>query len=290
MISTAKQTAISEETGFFFEISTFESICRDSPCEERAKRIPNFQIMWVVSGSGCCRIDLERFSFSNNSILIIPPGRFHQLQTNGPVCGFVLTFNADFLHLAIDVQGRSYLKDVIFEMRQAEMLCLTGNSTGLENLLTEMTKEFESRDSLRLEILSGMFKIFLMYIKRYSSTVRQELGDSHCMRLYNKFYTKLEKEYKTKRQVAQYASELSVTPSYLSEVVKRVTGFSASYHIQQRMVQEAKRLAMYSDANMKAVAYTLGFDDLSHFSKFFKQVAGMNFSEYKRSAFVPLNA
>jgi AraC family transcriptional activator of pobA len=75
---------------------------------------------------------------------------------------------------------------------------------------------------------------------------------------------------------------ISVTPNYLTEVVKKVTGNSASYHIQQRMVQEAKRLAMYSDANMKDIAYTLGFDDLSHFSKFFKNAAGMNFTEFKK--------
>jgi AraC-like DNA-binding protein len=52
------------------------------------------------------------------------------------------------------------------------------------------------------------------------------------------------------------------------------------------MVQEAKRLAMYSDASMKMVAYTLGFDDLSHFSKFFKNVTGINFTQYKKSNFV----
>ncbi len=52
------------------------------------------------------------------------------------------------------------------------------------------------------------------------------------------------------------------------------------------MVQEAKRLAMYSDANMKMVAYALGFEDPSHFSKFFKNAAGLNFSEYKKKSYV----
>lgn len=283
MISTARPTIPSKESGFFFEIATLESLCHKHMCEDSAIRIPNFQIIWVASGSGCCRIDLERFPLNDNSILTIPPGRFHQLQTVEPVSGFVLTFNTDFLHLTIDAQGRPFLKDVISELRQAGMLCLNPANDAFESLLSGMLKEFDTCDTLRLEILSGMFRIFLIYLKRYATIVRQEPGDSHHMRLYNSFYTKLEKDYKTMRQVSQYANELSVTPSYLSEVVKRVTGFSASYHIQQRMVQEAKRLAMYSDANMKGVAYSLGFDDLSHFSKFFKHVTGVNFTEYKRS-------
>jgi AraC-like DNA-binding protein len=62
-----------------------------------------------------------------------------------------------------------------------------------------------------------------------------------------------------------------------------VSGYSASYHIQQRLVQEAKRLAVYNNASLKMVAYTLGFDDLSHFSRFFKHAAGINFSEYKKT-------
>jgi AraC family transcriptional regulator, transcriptional activator of pobA len=143
---------------------------------------------------------------------------------------------------------------------------------------------------LRLEILSGLFKIFLIYTKRLATTVRREETSSHRMRLFNSFYAKLDEQFKTMRQVAEYASELSVTPNYLTDVVKKVTGYSASYHIQQRMVLEAKRLALYSDANMKMVAYSLGFDDLSHFSKFFKNAAGVNFSEFrKKSVARPVN-
>jgi AraC-like DNA-binding protein len=129
-------------------------------------------------------------------------------------------------------------------------------------------------------------KVFLITLKRLSKAVRQQFASSRKMRLFINFSSKLEKNFLTKRLVAEYASELSVTPNYLTEVVKKITGYSASYHIQQRMVQEAKRLAMYSDANMKVIAYTLGFDDLSHFSKFFKNAAGMNFTEFKKKRYV----
>jgi AraC family transcriptional regulator, transcriptional activator of pobA len=165
------------------------------------------------------------------------------------------------------------------------MVSLQSDHLELQKLIDDIAREFETYLTLRLEILSGLFKIFLMYMKRLAVSIRPEEAYSRKMSLFNRFYAKLDKEFKTMRQVAEYANELSVTPSYLTDVVKKVSGYSASYHIQQRMVQEAKRLAIYSDGNMKMVAYSLGFDDLSHFSKFFKNFAGLSFSEYKKSNF-----
>jgi len=65
-------------------------------------------------------------------------------------------------------------------------------------------------------------------------------------------------------------------------IVKKHTQHSAGYHIRQRIVLEAKRLAIYSDVCMKEIAYLLGFSDTAHFSKFFKKSTGINFSEFKR--------
>ena len=78
-----------------------------------------------------------------------------------------------------------------------------------------------------------------------------------------------------------YAAQLFVTANYLNKIVKKCTGFSAGHHIRQRVVLEAKRMARYSDTNMKEIAYDLGFLDSAHFSKFFKSGAGSNFSDFK---------
>lgn len=83
--------------------------------------------------------------------------------------------------------------------------------------------------------------------------------------------------------VTDYADELIVTPNYLNEVIKKITGFPASHHIQQRIVLEAKRQAAYSNLSMKEVAYQLGFDDMAHFSKFFKNASGQSFTDFKKA-------
>ena len=285
MQSTVKQPAFPNDVSFFFEISTLESLCLSPGAIEDPMRRPHHQIVWITRGSGNFTIDLEKYSMADNTIYTIPPGRFHQLSPSGDTAGYVLSFNLDFLYLSIEGPGRPFFKEISADLKQVNMLLLKSHDPALQDLLENITREYETHLMLRLEILSGLFKIFLIYIKRLATTIRHEEASSNKMRLFNNFLAKLDKQFKTMKQVAEYANELSVTPSYLTDVVKKVTGYSASYHIQQRMVQEAKRLAMYSDANMKMVAYSLGFDDLSHFSKFFKHGAGMNFSEFKKRTF-----
>jgi AraC family transcriptional activator of pobA len=285
MQPTFKQSVFPSDTSFFFEICTLESFCLCPGAIEDPVRRPHHQIVWITRGAGSFSIDLEKYGMTDNTIYTIPPGRFHQFSPTGDIAGYVLSFNTDFLHLAIEGPGRPFFKEISADLKQVNMFLLKSDNPALQNLLDDITREFETHLMLRLEILSGLFKIFLIYMKRLATTIRQEEASSHKMRLFNNFYAALDKQFKTMKQVAEYASVLSVTPSYLTDVVKKVSGYSASYHIQQRMVQEAKRLAMYSDANMKMVAYSLGFDDLSHFSKFFKHAAGVNFSEFKKSTY-----
>jgi AraC family transcriptional regulator, transcriptional activator of pobA len=281
-----KQSVSASDVSFFFEIATLESFGLHPGTIEDPVRKPHHQIVWITKGSGSCRIDLEKYTISDNTIYTIPPGRFHRFSPAGQIAGYVLSFNTDFLQLAIEGPGRPFFKEINADLKQVNMFLLRPDNPVLQNLLDDITREFDTHLMLRLEILSGLFKIFLIHMKRLATTVWQEEASSHKMRLYNNFYAALDKQFKTMKQVAEYASELSVTPSYLTDVVKKVTGYSASYHIQQRMVQEAKRLAIYSDANMKMVAYALGFEDLSHFSKFFKHAAGINFTEFKKSTFI----
>ena len=105
------------------------------------------------------------------------------------------------------------------------------------------------------------------------------------MEIVQQFMSLLEKNYKEQKMVADYASMLSVTPNYLNEIVKKTTGFSAGHHIRQRIVLEAKRQATYSGNCMKEIAYFLGFCDMAHFSKFFKNTTGMNFSDFKKEKY-----
>src|SRR5690606_5939250 len=142
-------------------------------------------------------------------------------------------------------------------------------------------KELDSF-TMRREVLYNLLKLFLLDL-----TARFEMNamcpvNSRNADLMSRFLVLLDKHFVKRKPVLFYADELHVTANYLNEVVKRVSGFPASWHIHQRIIMEAKRQAAFTLSSMKEIALNLGFDDFAHFSRFFKKNAGMNFTEFKR--------
>ena len=122
----------------------------------------------------------------------------------------------------------------------------------------------------------------MIHFSRKLQVGNDEIAYTKDAELVRNFKTLLKKWFITKKLVADYASELCVTPNYLNRTVKKITGFTASHHIQQYIILEAKRQAIHSNVSMKEIAYFLGFDNLAHFSKFFKNNSGMNFTSFKK--------
>jgi AraC family transcriptional regulator, transcriptional activator of pobA len=98
----------------------------------------------------------------------------------------------------------------------------------------------------------------------------------------SRFKQLVKKNYKDVKQVQQYAERLNITPLYLNEVVKEITGFTASYWIQQEIILEAKRLLYYTVLDVKQIAYELGYEDHTYFSRFFKKNTGMTALAFRK--------
>lgn len=89
------------------------------------------------------------------------------------------------------------------------------------------------------------------------------------------FKSLLEDDFTTIKSPKAYAQCLNVSTPYLNECVKSATGNSVSYHIQQRVILEAKRLLYHSSKSVKEIAGDLGYDDYSYFTRLFVKVTGM---------------
>lgn len=265
-----------------FNIYTIDS---DEKVKKTNQDVPHrhnyYEIIWVQEGSGTCLIDLERFEITPGHVYCVIPGQLHQFKTNDKLRGFVLSFMPDFLLIP---EGNVTL---ISRQKYARSRVINVSDTmknEIEDLLNKMIREYDNFFLMRSEILRGLLKVFLIYLTREYEPSHEDLESPRRVELVNKFFSILEIKYMQHKMVAEYAGELSVSPNHLNEIVKKVSGFPASHHIRQRVLLEAKRLAAYSGASMKEIAYTLGFEDIAHFSKFFKNLSGLNFSSYKKTA------
>jgi AraC family transcriptional activator of pobA len=268
---------------FSFTIHALE----DAEDQDHPPDIPHrhsyFEMSWIMKGNGMYSIDLDRHLIKNDTLYLIPPGHIHALQTKENARGFMISFSKEFFHLAAGALGESFYHDILMDGSNSFGIKNQYEREDLENILFSMLKEFRNYSLLRTEILGGWLRIFLSYLKGFSKVSTVKPDNKKNLALLNKFHTSLEKNFLQKKMVSDYAGELFISPNYLNEIVKRISGFTVSHHIQQRIVLEAKRLAIYSGSSMKEIAYLLGFEDIAYFSKYFKTFSGTNFRDFKRS-------
>jgi AraC-like DNA-binding protein len=204
------------------------------------------------------------------------------LTVEGSTKGFVISFTEDFLMQADEETGLRHHSSLLREFWQSPELTIEKEvAEDLQDLASLMLRERQKYSLIRAEILSKYLKIFIIY---YRNELRKQATFSIKLTsnlLVNDFFSELESNFREYRTVGHYAKALYVTPNYLNHLIKTKTGFSARYHIQQRILLAAKNAAR-NRSSMKEIAFHLGFNDMAHFSKFFKNVSGLNFSEFKK--------
>jgi len=244
----------------------------------------DFELIWIQQGAGLHIINDERYQMTANVLYAALPGDEHELYIEPGARGYIVSFNtayANQVDVDYDITDESYLHNYF---SRSPALTLKGDQVELlQPLINLLENESTKEAELGSEILGKCLQLFLLYIRRQIAAVEDRSAMARMNALVKRYFGLLDKDFKTRKNVEEYARELKVTPNYLNLVVKRASGYPANYHIRQRLFQEAKRKAKYSGYSVKEIAYYLNFSDSSHFSKFFKSMCGVSFSEYRQT-------
>jgi AraC-like DNA-binding protein len=82
--------------------------------------------------------------------------------------------------------------------------------------------------------------------------------------------------------VAELAQIAHFNPSYFIRFFKKNTGISPIHYLNRTRLEKAKELLSYSDLNVSEVSEKIGYNDIFHFSKSFKNYTGFSPSEFKK--------
>lgn len=112
---------------------------------------------------------------------------------------------------------------------------------------------------------------------------RQEGTPARMYSNFDQFMRLMAQEYVQHRDVQWYAEKMGLTPKYLSEVVKEVSGRTAGQWITSFVITEIKSLLRESDLSIKEIAVEMNFPNQSFLGKYFKNIVGVSPIEYRNS-------
>jgi AraC family transcriptional activator of pobA len=250
------------------------------------KQSERYHIFWVKKGSGEHLIDSRKLKIRDNMVYFMLPKQVQVFQADCTLEGYMISFTADFLGLTPNNFNPLFGNGLFGAGLAPGIITLTSElEHDLSYILSNLQKEHLNSSALKMEILREYLKVFLIHLTRRISQPTPQAQGQQLSRteLARRFFNLLQKNFTSKKLVTDYAAMLSVSANYLNVTVKKVSGYPASYHIQQQIIQEAKRQAVYTDKSMKEIAYHLGFEAITHFSKFFKKNEGNNFSLYRKT-------
>jgi len=256
---------------------------------------PEADLLWVQAiragasmktPSGLYRviwIEPERKN-TTRSLFVVPPGSTADTAIGIHVNGYAVSFPEEFLFMfgfqdCYPFQSKP-AKSGLYKVSVDLANCPAGRT--VERTMASLNVQCQGLAKSHL-LISGLLKILLVSVSRMFQQPDQP--DSGCVdeQVVQRFMSLVAQHGKGKLSMRDYARALSMRIDVLSDTIKRVTGYPASHHIHQHIIRTAKHAAIGSESTMKEVAYGLGFKDVAHFSKFFRNKAGMTFSDYKKA-------
>ena len=135
------------------------------------------------------------------------------------------------------------------------------------------------KDLIRTLMLAMFYDVgnVIYRVKNFDESLRRS------EKVFTNFVKMVEENCRKERRVAWYAQQLNITPKYLSEAVKRVSGRSAVEWVENYVTMELRVLLKNSTKTIKEIANEMNFPNQSFLGKYFKEHVGVTPSEYRKS-------
>lgn len=198
--------------------------------------------------------------------------------------GFYMLYIENYiLHPNSEIVNTLYLNQCFHKYDGIPLLVDQGIKKDFDYIFDRISAcEYADECAQPKHLVGVLFQLLLCLLK--SKTVQLASGQGNPDKeLVNEFLDSVDENFRQKKKVSDYARLFYMSPNYLNLRIKKATGFPASYHIQQRILAEAKRKMIEDKMSLKQIAYSLGYEDIAYFSRFFKKIAGINFTEFRQN-------
>ena len=237
-----------------------------------------FEILFIRKGSGFHVIDNNKYEIKPPCVFFMSPGQAHKLELSNDIDGFIYIFTSDFYLLQQVNPNRLLEFPFFFTLEQTNpplVLSQPEDVRFIETLFEKGMAELSKKENFSIDLTRALLDLILVYLATLYPTNIPSHQHSRGNIIVKRFYQLVEENYQKNISINDYAAELAITPNHLSQIIKSLTGKTASDILQSKQILEIKRLLIHTTLGVSEIAHQLNFADQSYFTKFFKRNTGI---------------
>ena len=254
--------------------------------------VQHFYSVWVKKNlRGKVHYGHQSYDFGEGVMGFQAPGQVFAIDATldiSQLSGWMVLFHPDLLHKY--PLGQKITEYGFFSYAVHEALHLAPQEeTALDALLANIRAEYERPiDAFSQDVLVSQLEVLLNYANRFyhrQFLTRRTAGHD----LLSRFETLLTAYFATEQEqplptVQHFAAALNVSPSYLSDLLRTLTGQTTQQHLHQALIEKAKRLLLSTSLTINETAFRLGFEYPQYFTRLFKSKTGLTPAAFRFSA------
>ncbi len=241
-----------------------------------------YEIAWLSRGTSTFFSDFEHFSLRQGALAFISPGQVHVMDANwSETEAYVIGFKPD----ALALYGREvrFVEELpYYDHQSLPVLDVAADTKPLfDNLFATAMARFVAYGNEQDELLAAYLNLILVEARRLYVSAPRYRKPSAAMHLTTEFRKIMERHYRERKRVNEYADMLAVTSNHLVRAVRETTGSTPGRLLEERLALEAKRQLLYTGDTVAEIAYQLAFATPTQFGTWFKKVEGTTPSQFR---------
>lgn len=230
-----------------------------------------YQILWFKN-SGNHYIDYEVVKHPANTLFLIHKNQVHYFCKDSINEGYLIHFNAVFIsNLSLELLSR-FTISIFNEIGDAFISLNQTDSNLIEKVFDTLFIELNEEKENYAQIITHQFISLLYQIERLKKKSMPFKVDSNSD--FSKivmFKQTIVENLDQNIGIQEYSNRLGLSSKKLTALTKQYTTLTPANLIKEIKILEAKRMLSNQDISIKEVAYSLGFDQPTYFTKFFKK-------------------
>lgn len=248
-----------------------------------------YKVAYKTNVSEKAKYGQDYYDFGEGGLVFSAPNQILETPPDNETSGMVLLIHPDFFltyPLAKKIKQYGF-----FSYTANEALHLSDHEKEtIISIFKIIDEELKSRiDDFSQDVMVAQIELLLQYCNRFYKRqflTRKAVNNDLLQKLEELLddYFNSEKSLKEGIPTVHYLSEqLNMSASYLSDMLRSLTGQNAQQHIHNRLIEKAKEKLSTTNLSVNEIAYELGFEHPQSFSNLFKKKTTLSPLKFRQS-------